>query len=42
MTIGSVATQLGFLNAGDFARYYQHRFGERPSETLKRGLCRSL
>lgn len=41
-TIASVATHLGFVNAGDFARYYRRRFGEKPSETLKRSLGRSF
>ena len=36
VTIGSVATRWGFANPGSFAVRYRGRFGESPSETLRR------
>jgi AraC-like DNA-binding protein len=36
-SVAAVATLLGFANLGRFARDYQARFGELPSETLCRG-----
>jgi AraC-like DNA-binding protein len=36
-SVAAVATLLGFGNLGRFARDYQARFGELPSETLCRG-----
>ena len=35
-TVTSVAWRWGFLHFGRFAREYQMRFGEKPSETLRR------
>lgn len=35
-TVTAVAMQWGFFNLGDFAAHYQVRFGERPSQTLRR------
>lgn len=35
VTVRSVAERWGFGNSGRFARLYQARFGERPSETLR-------
>jgi AraC-like DNA-binding protein len=34
-TVRAVAERWGFGNSGRFARRYQERFGERPSETLR-------
>lgn len=34
-TVHAVAERWGFGNSGRFARLYQDRFGERPSETLR-------
>jgi AraC-like DNA-binding protein len=34
-TVHGVAERWGFGNSGRFARLYQQRFGERPSETLR-------
>ncbi|MGT2425566.1 helix-turn-helix transcriptional regulator [Amnibacterium kyonggiense] len=34
-TVRTVAERWGFGNSGRFARLYQERFGERPSETLR-------
>jgi AraC-like DNA-binding protein len=36
-TVAEVATLAGFAHLGRFARDYQRRFGELPSETLRRG-----
>lgn len=36
VTVTEVAAEWGFLHAGHFAARYQQRFGERPSETLRR------
>jgi AraC-like DNA-binding protein len=36
-SVAAVATLLGFGNLGRFARDYQARFGELPSQTLHRG-----
>jgi AraC-like DNA-binding protein len=36
VTVTEVAAQWGFLHAGHFAARYQQRFGERPSQTLRR------
>ncbi len=35
-TVGSVATDWGFTHLGRFAAAYRERFGESPSETLRR------
>lgn len=35
-SVGDVAVRWGFANSGRFARVYAARFGERPSETLRR------
>jgi AraC-like DNA-binding protein len=34
-TVRAVAERWGFANSGRFARLYQERFGERPSDTLR-------
>jgi AraC-like DNA-binding protein len=36
-SVTAIAFECGFGNPGHFAGDYQDRFGERPSETLKRG-----
>jgi transcriptional regulator GlxA family with amidase domain len=36
-TITSVAYDCGFGHLGEFAQNYRSRFGESPSETLRRG-----
>ena len=36
VTVAEVAAEWGFLHAGHFAARYQQRFGERPSDTLRR------
>lgn len=36
-SVGQVAHRWGFTNLGRFARAYEQRFGERPSETLRMG-----
>jgi transcriptional regulator GlxA family with amidase domain len=36
-SVSAVAFECGFGNPGHFARDYRHHFGERPSETLRRG-----
>lgn len=36
VTVAEVAAQWGFLHAGHFAARYHRRFGERPSDTLRR------
>lgn len=36
-SVAGVANACGFGNLGHFAAYYQRAFGERPSETLRRG-----
>ncbi|AMN43665.1 AraC family transcriptional regulator [Rhodoplanes sp. Z2-YC6860] len=35
-SVTDVAFSCGFGNLGHFARYYRHRFGESPSQTLNR------
>jgi AraC-like DNA-binding protein len=35
-SVASVATRWGFTHLGEFAAAYARRFGERPSETLRR------
>ncbi|NJO33547.1 MAG: AraC family transcriptional regulator [Rhodospirillales bacterium] len=41
-TVAAVAVDCGFVNLGAFAGRYYRAFGERPSETLKRGLLRAF
>ncbi|MEV4313951.1 AraC family transcriptional regulator [Actinocrispum sp. NPDC049592] len=36
VTVTGIAADWGFLHAGHFAAKYQQRFGEKPSETLRR------
>ncbi|MFD9958677.1 AraC family transcriptional regulator [Amycolatopsis sp. NPDC059020] len=36
VTVTAVAAEWGFLHTGRFAATYQRRFGEKPSETLRR------
>ena len=36
LTVGRVAERWGFTNAGTFAGHYRERFGESPSQTLRR------
>ncbi|MFI7114903.1 AraC family transcriptional regulator [Amycolatopsis sp. NPDC049868] len=36
VTVTEIAAEWGFLHGGHFAARYQRRFGERPSETLRR------
>ncbi|MFM9848445.1 MAG: helix-turn-helix domain-containing protein [Hyphomicrobiaceae bacterium] len=38
-TVTAVAVDCGFVNLGAFAGRYYRAFGERPSETLRRGLA---
>ena len=40
-SVSSAALESGFVNLGRFAQAYRKRFGERPSETLKRSKFRS-
>ena len=40
-TVRMVALRMGFQHAGQFARDYYLHYGERPSETLLKGLCPS-
>lgn len=40
-TVAAVAVDCGFVNLGAFAGRYHRAFGERPSETLRRGLASS-
>ncbi len=35
-TVASIAHHCGFMHAGRFSKIYQQRFGERPSQTLRR------
>ena len=35
-TVASLAAAWGFIHLGEFAAVYAKRFGERPSETLRR------
>lgn len=35
-TVSQIAASLGYIHMGEFAKAYRKRFGERPSETLKR------
>jgi AraC-like DNA-binding protein len=35
--ISDVATRWGFFHPSRFARQYQERFGELPSDTIRRG-----
>jgi transcriptional regulator GlxA family with amidase domain len=37
-TVASVANELGFAHLGRFSADYRARFGESPSETLRRGV----
>jgi AraC-like DNA-binding protein len=39
-SVTDIATRWGFFHLGNFAADYRRRFGERPSETLKRGARR--
>jgi AraC-like DNA-binding protein len=39
-SVSSVAIDCGFVHLGRFARTYRNRFGESPSETLKRARLR--
>jgi transcriptional regulator GlxA family with amidase domain len=34
--VGDVAARWGFISGGRFAQHYATRFGELPSETLRR------
>jgi transcriptional regulator GlxA family with amidase domain len=36
MTVGDIASRWGFRHAGRFALYYRRRFGESPSQTLRK------
>jgi transcriptional regulator GlxA family with amidase domain len=40
MSVTAAALECGFSNLGEFAGKYRQRFGENPSETLKRALGR--
>ncbi|PZX14575.1 AraC family transcriptional regulator [Celeribacter halophilus] len=35
-TVSQIAASLGYIHMGEFAKAYRKRFGEKPSETLKR------
>ena len=35
-TVSMVAYRWGYISLGEFAKAYKARFGERPSETLRR------
>lgn len=35
-TVVQIAAELSYINMGEFAKAYRERFGERPSETLRR------
>ena len=36
-TATAIAYDCGFGHLGEFAQYYRSRFGEKPSETMRRG-----
>ncbi len=36
-SVASIALDCGFIHLGRFSRIYRKRFGERPSETLRKG-----
>lgn len=36
-TVSQIAASLSYIHMGEFAKIYRERFGENPSETLKRG-----
>lgn len=36
-SVSAIAAAWGYINMGEFARSYRLRFGERPSDTLRRG-----
>jgi AraC-like DNA-binding protein len=36
-SVKTIARQFGFVSSQSFSKFYQRRFGELPSETLKRG-----
>jgi AraC family ethanolamine operon transcriptional activator len=42
LTVGRVATDLGFRHLGRFAAYYHRQFGEHPSVTLARSMGTDL
>ena len=37
-TVSQIAASMGYIHMGEFAKAYRKRFGERPSETLKRSI----
>ena len=36
-SVASIALDCGFINFGRFSQVYRKRFGERPSDTLRKG-----
>jgi AraC-like DNA-binding protein len=38
-SVASIAMDCGFIHLGRFSQDYRKRFGERPSETLRKGGC---
>jgi transcriptional regulator GlxA family with amidase domain len=36
-SVSSIALDCGFINLGRFSQVYRKRFGERPSDTLRKG-----
>ena len=36
-SVSSIALDCGFMNLGRFSQVYRRRFGERPSDTLRKG-----
>ena len=40
--IGDIAAEHGFTELGRFSAYYGRLFGERPSDTLRKGSCGTL
>jgi len=37
-SVALIALECGFINLGRFSQYYRKRFGELPSETLRKGM----
>lgn len=42
VTVADVAMRTGFTSQSQFARYYRERYGERPSDTIRRAATRGV